>query len=155
MNKKIETLTLIAKELNKHNITWGIGGSLLLYFKGITDFFQDIDITVSEEDVEKTKNILLSLGTLHPKNPNAQYKTKYFLEFSINSVDLDVMAGFTIVHDNKDHYFPFNKDSIAEYLTYNDIVLPLQSVNDWLIYYKLMNRDKKVKLIESFQLKNI
>lgn len=38
MQDKINVLIKIAKELNKHNINWAIGGSLLLYFEHKTDF---------------------------------------------------------------------------------------------------------------------
>lgn len=148
--KKLNILSKIAEVLNENNITWAVGASLLLYFKGITHEFHDIDIMIYEGDVEKVNQILLSFGTLQPKNPNAQYKTKYFLEYNIEGVDIDIMAGFTIVGDNKEHYFPLEKNSIKNYININNVSIPLQSIEEWRTYYKLMGRVEKVKMIDDF-----
>lgn len=150
IEKKLKILTKVAKELNANNITWAIGASLLLYFKGITDEFHDIDIMVAERDVEDIKKILLSFGRLHPKNPNVQYKTKDFMEFEIEGIDFDIMAGFTIVNNGIEHYFPFEKKNIKEYIGIEGIDIPLQSVEDWLTYYKVMDRTEKVKMIDNY-----
>lgn len=63
-NKKINVLKRIAIELNKKNITWALGASMLLYFKGIISEFKDIDIMVIDDDIDQVKKILLELGEL-------------------------------------------------------------------------------------------
>lgn len=152
---KIATFLKVAKILNENNITWAVGASLLLYFKGITDKFNDIDLMVAEKDIEKTKTIFLSLGKEYPKNPNLQYKSKCFLEFNVDGIDFDIISGFVIVNNNCDHYFPLEKNSIAEYFYLENTSIPLQSVNDWLTYYTLMNRKEKVEMIKNYLNKNI
>ena len=152
---KIATFLKVAKILNEININWAVGASLLLYFKGITDKFNDIDLMVAEKDIEKTKTIFLSLGKEYPKNPNLQYKSKCFLEFNVDGIDFDIISGFVIVNNNCDHYFPLEKNSIAEYFYLENTSIPLQSVNDWLTYYTLMNRKEKVEMIKNYLNKNI
>lgn len=105
---------------------------------------------VAESDVENTKKILLSFGELQPKNPNIQYKTKDFMEFNIEGIDFDVMAGFVIVNNNIEHYFPLEKKDIKDYIDIQGTTIPLQSIEEWLTYYKLMDRTKKVKMISSY-----
>ena len=146
---KIATFLKVAKILNENNITWAVGASLLLYFKGITDKFNDIDLMIAEKDIEKTTNIFLSLGKEYPKSPNLQYKSKCFLAFNIDGIDFDIISGFVIVNNNCDHYFPLEKNSIAEYFCLKNISVPLQSVNDWLTYYTLMNRIEKIEMIKN------
>lgn len=148
IEKKFEVLSKIAKELNDNNITWAIGASLLLYIKGISSEFHDIDIMVAERDVQALKNILLPLGELQSKNPNIQYKTKQFLEFKVEGVDIDVMAGFVIVNKGRSFYFPLDKDNIMDYTEINGVKIPLQSVKEWRKYYELMGRTEKVKIID-------
>lgn len=148
IEKKFEVLSKIAKELNDNNITWAIGASLLLYIKGISSEFHDIDIMVAERDVQALKNILLPLGELQSKNPNIQYKTKQFLEFKVEGVDIDVMAGFVIVNKGRSFYFPLDKDNIMDYTEINGVKIPLQSVKEWRKYYELMGRTEKVKMID-------
>jgi hypothetical protein len=145
---KLMVLSQIAKELNQQQITWAIGASLLLYLKGIVQDFHDIDIMVAEADVEKAKNILASLGRQLPANPKELYKTKYFLEFNVDGVEIDIIAGFIIVHEDMDFYFPLEKDRISEYAEINGVKIPLQSIKEWRVYYKLMGRTDKVEIID-------
>ncbi len=147
INKKIDVLSKIAEQLNKENIIWAVGGSLLLYIKGKVTEFNDIDIMAAEEDVKRLKEILLTLGELQPPNPNVQYKTKYFLEFVIDQVEVDVMAGFVIVHGGKDYYFPLKVEDIKEYTTINAQRIPLQSLEQWKQYYELMGRTDKASML--------
>ncbi|WP_142412856.1 nucleotidyltransferase domain-containing protein [Hathewaya massiliensis] len=148
VEEKFKVLSKIGKQLNDNNITWAIGASLLLYIKGISSEFHDIDIMVAESDVEALKNILLHLGELQPKTTNIQYKSKEFLEFKVEDVDIDVMAGFVIVNKGRDFYFPLHKGDIMDYEEINGVKIPLQSVKEWRNYYELMGRTEKVKMID-------
>lgn len=60
--RKLDVLADIARALNQSGVTWAVGGSLLLYFKGKTGVFRDIDLMVCETDVEKLKQAMLPLG---------------------------------------------------------------------------------------------
>ena len=52
LNKKIKLLKEIAQRFNTAYITWALGASMLLYFKGITSTFNDIDLMISNDDAE-------------------------------------------------------------------------------------------------------
>ena len=47
VKEKLELLEKIAYYFNKENVEWALGASMLLYFKGITTEFHDIDLMVS------------------------------------------------------------------------------------------------------------
>ncbi len=146
---KLAVLAQIAEELNHKDVTWAIGASMLLYFKGITSEFHDIDIMIAEEDVETVKDVLLSLGDIQQPNPNGKYKTKCFLEFHVDGVDIDAMAGFVIVNKEKEYYFPLKKENIKDFTEVHGIKIPLQSIEEWRKYYELMGRNEKVKMIDA------
>ncbi len=148
LEKKLTILSHIAKELNRKNVTWAVGASMLLYFKGIISDFHDVDIMVAEEDVEIVTEVLLSFGSIQTSNTNVKYKTKCFLEFNVNGVDIDVIAGFIIINKDKEYYFPLKKENINDYTEVNEIKIPLQTLEEWRNYYELMGRDEKVKLID-------
>lgn len=150
LENKLTILSHIAKELNQKNVTWAVGASMLLYFKGIISEFHDIDIMVAEEDVEIVKEVLMSFGSIQTTNPNVKYKTKYFLEFIVDGIDIDVMAGFIIINKDKEYYFPLKKENINDYTEVNEVKIPLQSLEEWRNYYELMGRDEKVKLIDVY-----
>ena len=147
--KKLMVLSKIAKKLNENNITWAIGASMLLYFKDITNKFNDIDIVVAEDDVESLNEIVLTFGDILPPNPNLKYRTRHFLEFKVDGVDIDVMAGFIIVKKNQEYYFPLQHGDINDYTEINGVKIPLQSISEWRKYYELMGRTEKVEMIDS------
>lgn len=150
LDEKLKVLSDIAGVLNKNEVRWAVGGSMLLYFKGRTDLFHDIDLMVLEEDAEKLKDLLLPMGALAPPNPDKQYKTRHFFEFMINGVDVDVMAGFVIVNAGKEYDCSLMPGQIAEYIQLNGQKIPLQSLEDWRRYYELMGRTAKVNMIDNF-----
>lgn len=100
---------------------------MLLYFKKITIEFHDIDLMIANEDVESVQKILSEMGEIQPPNPNSKYKTKSFMEFIIDSIDVDVMAGFSIVSDGKVHDCSLHKEQIVEWMTLENTKIPLQS----------------------------
>jgi hypothetical protein len=149
IEKKLNVLSKIGKVLNENNIVWAVGGSLLLYLNGKADVFQDIDIMVMEGNVKEVKEILQRYGNLLLPNPNSQYITKHFLEFTIDEVEVDVMAGFVIIHKGKEYDCSLQPESITDYFLIRDTLIPLQSLDEWRRYYVLMGRMEKVKMIDS------
>ncbi len=149
-HQKLVTLAKVANALNERGITWGVGASLLLTIKGIADHFNDVDLMVAEEDAERAKAILLSFGQLKPRIPNDKHRSKCFMEFTVDGVDFDVIAGFTIVADDKEYCFTFDKTDVAETVVICGAEIPLQSVAAWKTYYALMGRTNKVAMIEGW-----
>lgn len=145
---KLKVLSEIGNRLNREGIEWAVGASLLLYFKGITDKFNDIDIMVAEKDADKVKSVLSRMGILYPQKPNRKYKTRHFLEFSVESVDIDVMAGFVIVNGGREYDCSFDESQIAEYKDVNGVKIPLQKLELWREYYILMGRRAKADMID-------
>lgn len=146
--KKLQVLSKIGQSLNDSGIVWAVGASLLLYFKGKTDTFHDIDIMTTESDVNSVKEILIQYGNLALPSPDKQYRTKYFLEFTIDDVEIDVMAGFVIVCDEVEYDCSLDPESISDFIEVNGVKIPLQSLNEWRKYYKLMGRTAKVEMID-------
>ena len=149
LDKKLQVLSKVAHVLNERKVIWAIGASMLLYFKNKTNYFHDIDIMLVEDDVEKLKDGLLTMGELAPPNPDKQYKTRHFLEFTIEGVEVDVMAGFVIVKDDMEYDCSLTPDQIVEHIQINGEEIPLQSIENWRRYYELMGRTRKVEMIDS------
>ena len=108
---------------------WALGTSMLLYFKGITSAFHDIDLMVADHDAECVRTILLEMGELRPSDPvpNPMYRTKTFMEFLIESIEVDVMAGFAIVHEGTAYDCSLREEQIVEKMPLGTEVIPLQS----------------------------
>jgi hypothetical protein len=147
----ISTLSNIGNEINKENITWGIGGSLLLHFYGILNHPNDIDILVYEDDAIKLTHILSSFGNSKEAIHRNPFCTTYFFKYSINHIDLDLMGGFKLEHNEGIYSLLFNQDSIVSHHVINGVNIPLCSLEDWYVLYLLMpNREEKVKILEYY-----
>ncbi|MGI6509810.1 MAG: hypothetical protein ACOX1L_04430 [Erysipelotrichaceae bacterium] len=148
IKEKLEVLTAIAKEFDKSDITWAIGASSMLYLRNIVEEFNDLDLMIKKEDALKAKEILLKMGTLK-ESVSGSYATEYFYEFVIADVEVDVMAGFKIVKDDIIYDCSLKEEDIKETVLINGTAVPLDSLENWLRYYRLMERDEKVLLIEN------
>ena len=145
---KLAVLSKLGRALNEAKVAWAVGASLMLYLNKKTTDFNDIDIMTTEQDAARVQEILLCLGTPVISVPKSQYKTECFLEFRMDGVDIDVIAGFVIVSGGIDYPCPFTRESIAGFAAVNGVAIPLQSMADWRRYYALMGRTQKVALID-------
>ena len=151
-DRKMELLEKIARRFREVGITWALGASMLLYFKGIAAEFHDIDLLIAESDAEAARTILSGMGEFRPSSPNPKYRTRTFLEFVINGIDVDVMAGFSIVSSGRLYDCSLQKEQIVEWLPLGSERIPLQSVRLWQEYYRRMGRTQKVEMIENAML---
>ena len=91
---------------------------------------------VADHDAECVHTILLEMGELRPSDPvpNPMYRTKSFMEFLIESIEetgvlvqVDVMAGFAIVHEGTVYDCSLREEQIVEKMPLGTEVIPLQS----------------------------
>lgn len=148
IGQKIELLKKIALQFEKAHITWALGGSMMLYFKGIVPVFQDIDLMVADADAQTAQSILCSMGQMQQQPPNPKFRSKAFMEFVIDAVDVDVIAGFAIVSGDSVVDCSLQKEQIAERMPLGEACIPLQSPALWCRYYRLMDRTEKAQMIE-------
>ncbi|GIO26329.1 nucleotidyltransferase domain-containing protein [Ornithinibacillus bavariensis] len=147
----LNTLSIIGKEINKTNISWGVGGSLLLSFYQLIDRPNDIDILVDEQNAEQLNELLSNIARANEVIHYAPYKTVYFSKYSIDNINIDVMGGFAIEHDEGIYKLPFNKESVVAHKKINGVEIPLCSLEDWYILYWLIpGRQEKAILIENY-----
>ena len=66
--EKIQLLLRIAHRLNEAHVEWALGASMLMYFKGITSEFHDIDLMVADCDAECVRTILSEMGENCPSD---------------------------------------------------------------------------------------
>ncbi len=150
-----QTLSYIGEKLNKENILWGVGASILLNHYDLVNNPKDIDILVALKDIHKADEILKSLGHKKVRELNDSYSTEYFNEYVINGIDIDVMSGLTLNHEEGKYTQIFDRASIVDKMDVDDVKIPLTSLEDWYIIYQLIpGREHKVSLIENYLLQN-
>lgn len=50
------------------------------------------------------------MGTMSVASPDLQYKTRAFIEFTVDEVGVDVIAGFVIVGNDMEHSYSLRPD---------------------------------------------
>lgn len=146
----LDTLSVIGEEINKTEISWGVGGSLLLNFHELLDKPNDIDILVDEQSVDQLNKGLSKIARTNEAIHHEPYKTVYFSKYSIDNIDIDIMGGFAIQHDEGVYKLSFNEGSVVAHKNINGVEIPLCSLEDWYILYWLIpGKQEKAILIEN------
>ena len=57
---KLRVLTRIAAALDGRGVTWAVGASAMLYLRGLTDSFHDIDLMTAEEDADAAADVTVT-----------------------------------------------------------------------------------------------
>ena len=150
-DKKLKVLAKLAADLNESDLIWAVGASAMLFLRGIVREFHDIDLLVCEEDVEKAKEILLRHGTLLPTQPDDRFGSHHFLEFDVDGVEIDLIAGFVVNSaDGKQHVCPLQVEEVDACVDVLDQAIALHSLNVWYQYYTWMGRKDRIKNIEDY-----
>lgn len=150
-NRLRDVLKRVAKLLNDRGITWAVGASVMLNHYGLVEEPGDIDIMVSMEDIHRLDFILSELGERVVGIPDETYKTKYFCEYMIDGIEVDVMAGLCVHRGGRDHSFPFNRDSIGEWMEVDGVEVPLAKLEEWYEIYKVLpGRERKAEAIGKY-----
>jgi len=148
-------LSYIGEKLNNSNIVWGVGASILLNQFGLIEKTNDIDIFVDIKDIERVDEILKSIGEKKKRKKTSTYSTKYFYEYTVGGIDVDVMAGFAVNHNNGVFEYIFDYNAISEFRLINGVNIPFTSLEDWYVIYQLIpNRETKVNMIQKYLLLN-
>jgi hypothetical protein len=145
------SLLRIASVLNKNNIKWGLGGSLLLYLYGINTTVADIDIVIDIDDMKKVEGIVKNYTHIE-KEKSGIYLTERFYSININKVDIDLMIGFKVLTTNGTYSYPIGDKIIDKSIIIDGAVIYLCSLKDWLEAYTAMGRTNKIELINQSKL---
>lgn len=146
----INILLKIAEVFNRNNVTWAVGGSLLLYYYDILDSPNDIDIIIDPKDEAIVFEIMNKLGIEKPSETIGNYKTGVFGKFDVSGVEVDIIGDFFIKSKKGYYLHPFPPKEL-KIIKENNIEIFLDSLENWLETYRAMGDPKnRVKLIDGY-----
>ncbi|KSU50942.1 hypothetical protein AS033_06055 [Exiguobacterium indicum] len=138
-----QVLEKVVACLQQEQIQFGIGGSLLLHHHGLPVTPRDIDLVVALADAERAVLLLSEMGTVLEQDETSLYATEVFQEFIIEGIDIDLMSGLQVRHDEGVFIYPFAEQSI------DSVGPPFMALVDWYVIYQLIpGREQKVTMIE-------
>ncbi|WP_214857706.1 hypothetical protein [Exiguobacterium sp. s191] len=143
-----QVLEKVVACLQHEQIQFGVGGSLLLHHHGLPITPRDIDLVVALADAERAVLLLSEMGTVVEQDETSLYATEVFQEFIIEGIDLDLMSGLQVRHDEGVFVYPFAEQSI------DSAGRPFMALVDWYVIYQLIpGREQKVTMIEDVFMK--
>ena len=150
---KLKVLTKIAEQFEKAEIHWAVGGSLLLYLKGYTDRFNDIDLLIYEQDAPKARDVMMELGRCQPIERNC-YRADHFYIFWVDDVEVDIMGDYYVPKNGVEERIALEKDAQIEWIHLGSQKVPLDSIPMWRRHYDVMGRQSKVDMIDNNWIEN-
>lgn len=148
----LDILSYIGEKLNNENIVWGVGASVLLNYYGLIESKpNDIDILVDIKDIHKVEGVFNKIGKKKEQEETTIYSTRYFYEYIVKEIDIDIMAGLVINHITGKFEYNFDENSIVELQKIKGVDIPFNTLEDWYVIYQLIpNRESRVKRIEDY-----
>jgi len=153
--RKRAALETVARAFNGAGLHWAVGGSLMLYLRGAAGEFRDIDLVVSTADAERAEAILDSiarrLDAPPPEEKARVFRSACFGQFSLDGVDIDLMAGLIVRAEGVGFPDPFDALGPDGFSDAAGEPVPLAAMEDWYVLYALMpGRMEKARKIEAW-----
>ncbi|AIC92994.1 hypothetical protein [Shouchella lehensis] len=148
-----EVLVKLVNAFQSKEVSFGIGGSTLLFHHAIAKEVNDLDFFIDLVDVKRAQDVLIQLGDEEQADYKKPFQTEVYKCFNIAGVSLDIMGGFAIEHEEGVYRFAFDSSAVA----FDKGHIPYMLLEDWYVFYLLMpNRAQKVSMIEAhFRAKGI
>ena len=147
IEEKLKVLSKIAESFNKVHIHWAVGGSLLLYLKGYTEHFNDIDLLIYNDDAGRAKELMTELGQMRVLDRNC-YRAEHFYIFDVDEVEVDIMGDYYVPKNGMEERIALEKDADIEWMHLGSQMVPLDSIPMWRRHYDVMGRQSKVDMID-------
>jgi deoxyhypusine synthase len=127
------------KWMNEKEITWALGASSVLYYNGDDRLPNDYDVFVTVEDFDQVEERLKQSGEERFKeNALGIYATERFATYMLGNREIDLIAGFNILHDQGEYRLTFDEDSIDKTIAVEDVPIHIMALEDWFVMYQLI-----------------
>ena len=139
----------IAKEFNKSNITWGIGGAYLLKRYGINTELNDIDILISEDSIEKVEEVMNRISVKQEIINDEHFHSAFYTVYEMDGVNVNIVSNLSSDFDEEFNYV-FDQEDISVYEVQDNNRINYCHLMDWYIIYKEINRPSMSSSIETY-----
>ncbi|MFB6185836.1 MAG: nucleotidyltransferase domain-containing protein [Halobacteriaceae archaeon] len=139
----------IAATLDSANITWAITGSVNFALQGLPIKPNDIDIQTDRLGAYAFED-LFSDAVVDPVSfAEDEHIRSHFGRFRIAGIEVEVMGDIEKRQDGE-WIGPIHLPEYIEYITYNDIKLPVLALAYEYTAYKTLGRDERANLIKEY-----
>jgi hypothetical protein len=131
-------LKTLLNRIKGATITWYLEGSVNLFVQGVPVIPKDIDITTNDTGLDKFRTLLKKEII---KESYIKENKAHLLKCKIEDHEIEIA-----VYEEEDK----NSFSTMQVIPWKDLFLPTQRLSVALQFYKRINRQDKVQLLENF-----
>lgn len=138
LSRKKNVILWLIETMSRNNVTFALTGSSAHFFLGMGDDFNDYDVVVERESVDKFIDIFVNeLGGKIITGPNGKesfFDSRVFYAGELHGVEIDILSGFTVTTYNTRYTYDLKADEV-EMVNGHIPVCPVESS---LLLYGMM-----------------
>ena len=138
LSKKKNAIVRLIEAMSRNNVVFALTGSSAHFFLGMGDDFNDYDVVIEKESVDKFIDVFVNeLGgrIIHEKNGKESFfDSRVFHAGELDGVEIDILSGFTVTTYNMRYTYDLKADEV-EMINGHIPVCPVESS---LILYGMM-----------------
>lgn len=151
----LSALERVALALNGAGVRWAVGASMMLYLRGVTQTFGDIDIVLHPDDALSAHACLREVCTCVDAQQCAApekarvFSSNPFHRYVCGAAQIETMAGLHVRHHSGCYAYAFARGHAHVLVGAQRVALcPLE---DWYVLYQLMpRREHRLREIEAY-----
>lgn len=138
--KRKEVLEKLCRALSQTTITWALSMSAALFFEGVWDDFNDLDILVDINNVKEFESTFTQLGGEidHQTRQKEAFTSPYYKEGILDGVHFDLIGDITIDTYNTRYRYSLKRDDIEFLYLEKNVAIPVCPVEVNYLLYAMM-----------------
>ena len=135
-----QNLENVCRTFSQTNITWALSMSSALFFNGIWDDFNDLDILIDMSDISEFEKVFTQMGgqVNHETKQKEAFVSPYYKEAYFKGMHFDIVADITVKTYNTIYCYELKKRDV-EYLTIeHDKNIPICPIEANFLLYAMM-----------------
>ena len=138
LSKKKNAIVRLIEAMSRNNVVFALTGSSAHFFLGMGDDFNDYDVVIEKESVDKFIDFFVNelVGRLiHEKNGKESFfDSRVFHAGELDGVEIDILSGFTVTTYNTRYTYDLRADEVVMINGH----IPVCPVESSLILYGMM-----------------
>jgi len=150
MTEIISVLRLVSDSISDSDIIWALTGSLAFHIRGIDVSVGDIDIQTDNNGAYEIGRRLMNY-VVNPVEFRASERIRsHFGQFQIDGISVEVMGDIEKLMPDGTWLSTPPLESIIEYVTYQDMIIPVLELEYEYQAYKLMGRTARAECLRKW-----
>ena len=126
------SLAALVHRLDAYDISYALGGSMMLHLRGLTDDVADIDVAVHGGAKDAVRSATQAWWIGERPNDRSAFASEWRVKLDVDGVAAHLFGGFAVMRDERRIELPLRSDAAVEIAGASVALAPLEVW--WLAY---------------------